>query len=283
MYRVRSLVVRASLVALICILSGNGGLGDARAASGSPPKRDVPFVSTPHDVVQKMLEMADVGANDIVYDLGSGDGRIAIAAVKDFGAKKAVGIDIDPRRINESRGNAEAADVTDKVAFIEGNLFEFDFSEATVVTMYLLPRVNVKLRPKILSTLEPGTRVVSHDFDMGEWKPDRQAMVAGSDVLFWIVPARVEGTWQWQSEGQDFHLDLKQEFQNVIGKLRADGDAATISQAELDGPRFRFDTWVSRDGKQVPVHFDGRVGDGVINATIMIDGKNSKITARPAD
>ncbi|HEX2334658.1 MAG TPA: class I SAM-dependent methyltransferase [Burkholderiales bacterium] len=151
--------------------------------------RDVPFVPTPEKVVDRMLEMAKVGPNDVVYDLGSGDGRIVIAAAKKHGAR-GVGIDIDPDRIKEARANARKAGVSDRVDFREGDLFKTDLSEATVVTLYLLSSVNLQLRPKLLSELKPGTRIVSHAFDMGDWTPIKTEKVGSSTVYYWVVPER---------------------------------------------------------------------------------------------
>ncbi len=150
--------------------------------------RDVPFVPTPEAVVDKMLEMAKVGPNDVVYDLGSGDGRIVIAAAKK--GARAVGIDIDPERIREARANARSAGVEKRVEFRQGDLFEADLKDATVVTLYLLTGVNRKLRPKLLSELKPGTRVVSHAFDMGDWKPVAEQQVGSSTVYYWVVPGK---------------------------------------------------------------------------------------------
>ena len=151
--------------------------------------RDVPFVPTPEKVVDRMLEIAKVGPNDMVYDLGSGDGRIVIAAAKKHGAR-GIGIDIDPERIKEARANARSAGVSDRVEFREGDLFKTDLSEATVVTLYLLSGVNLQLRPKLLSELKPGTRIVSHAFDMGDWKPLKTEKVGSSTVYYWVVPER---------------------------------------------------------------------------------------------
>jgi SAM-dependent methyltransferase len=161
-------------------------LGQAAPQHRAP---DVIFVPTPNDVVDKMLELAKVTAKDVVYDLGCGDGRIVITAAQKYGAR-AVGIDIDPRRIAEATANAKAARVTDKVRFIEGDLFEADIGEATVVTLYLLTRLNEKLKPKLLKDLRPGTRVVSHAFDMGDWAPERKAQVGAATVYLWRIPPR---------------------------------------------------------------------------------------------
>ena len=162
----------------------------AQAQTAPAPARrspDVIFVPTPNEVVDKMLEVAKVTAKDVVYDLGCGDGRIVITAAQKYGAR-AVGIDIDPQRIKEATANAKAAKVTDKVRFIEGDLFEADISEATVVNLYLLTRLNENLKPKFLKELKPGTRVVSHAFDMGDWAPEQKVQVAASTVYLWRIP-----------------------------------------------------------------------------------------------
>ncbi|HWP43420.1 MAG TPA: class I SAM-dependent methyltransferase [Blastocatellia bacterium] len=161
----------------------------ALPAQDNQPARapDVPYVPTPHEVVAEMLKMANVTKNDVVYDLGCGDGRIVIAAARDYGAR-GVGIDINPERISEAEENAKKAGVTDRVTFKTQDLFETDLSEATVVTLYLLPAVNLKLRPKLLQELKPGARVVSHSFDMGDWKPDQKAQVNGRTIYFWVIP-----------------------------------------------------------------------------------------------
>lgn len=148
---------------------------------------DVIYVPTPVAVVDKMLELANVQANDLIYDLGSGDGRIVIAAAQKYGAR-GIGIEIDPKRIQAANENAKKAGVSDRVQFLQQDLFQTDFSNATVVTLYLLPRLNLKLRPKLLQELKPGTRVVSHAFDMGEWKPEQVVEVEGRTIYYWVVP-----------------------------------------------------------------------------------------------
>lgn len=161
-------------------------LAQGAAATREP---DVIFVPTPNDVVAKMLEMAQVTASDTVYDLGCGDGRIVISAAQKYGAR-GVGVDIDPHRIAEARESAQKAGVAERVRFVLGDLFETDISPATVVTLYLLTELNIKLKPKLLAELKPGTRVVSHAFAMGEWKPERTAEVSGNRVYLWRVPPR---------------------------------------------------------------------------------------------
>jgi SAM-dependent methyltransferase len=148
---------------------------------------DVPYVPTPENVVAEMLKLADVKSADMLFDLGSGDGRIVVTAAKKYGAR-GVGIDINPERIAEARENARKAGVTDRVSFRQEDLFQTDFRRATVVTLYLLPSVNLKLRPKLLQDLRPGTRIVSHDFDMGDWKPEKVVEMDGHKIYFWVVP-----------------------------------------------------------------------------------------------
>lgn len=152
---------------------------------------DVVYVPTPQEVVDEMLELAKVTKDDVIYDLGSGDGRIPITAAQKYGAR-GVGIDINPERIREAKENLQKAGVGDLVEFRQQDLFETDISEATVVTLYLLPSLNVKLRPKLFEQLKPGTRIVSHDFDMGEWKPERVVQTEeGSTIYYWVIPEEI--------------------------------------------------------------------------------------------
>ena len=152
---------------------------------------DVVYVPTPQEVVDQMLALAKVTKNDVLYDLGSGDGRIPITAAQKFGTR-GFGIDINPERIKEANANAQKAGVTDRVKFLNQDLFTTDVSQATVVTLYLLPQLNVKLRPQLFKQLKPGTRVVSHDFDMGEWKPDRVVQTQeGSTIYLWTIPKKI--------------------------------------------------------------------------------------------
>ena len=150
---------------------------------------DVPYVPTQPEVVNAMLNLAKVTKNDVVYDLGCGEGGIVITGAKKHGAR-GVGIDINPERIKEANENARNAKVTDKVKFVQQDLFEADFSKASVVTLYLLPSVNLKLKPILLKQLKPGTRIVSHAFDMGDWKPEQTVQVNGTTIYFWRVPKK---------------------------------------------------------------------------------------------
>ncbi len=152
------------------------------------PHPDVIYVPTPQVVVDAMLKLASVGPNDVLYDLGSGDGRIPITAAQRFGTR-GVGVDIDPERIAEANANAKSKNVTDKVRFIQGDLFKQDLSDATVISLYLLPTLNLKLRPTLLN-LKPGTRIVSHAFDMGDWQPEQQLTVDNKKIFLWTVPKK---------------------------------------------------------------------------------------------
>ena len=176
-----------------------GGLAPPAAsqvAAEAPPAAakarrtpDVVFVPTKQATVDAMLKLAGVGSKDVLYDLGSGDGRIPITAAQKFGIH-AVGIDIDPKRISEAKANAKKAGVTHLVSFRNEDLFQANFRDATVVTLYLLPDLNLKLRPRLMRELKPGTRIVSHDFDMGDWQPERTQRVGGDTIYLWTVPAR---------------------------------------------------------------------------------------------
>lgn len=179
-------LIRAAATGILMLASL---LAMAAAFAQDQPVRkpDVPFVPTPPEVVERMLDLAKVGKNDVVYDLGCGDGRIVITAAKERGAR-GVGIDLNPQRIAEAKENAQSAGVTDRVRFMVGDLFTADFSKASVVTLYLLPDVNRALRPQLWKQLKAGTRVVSHDFDMGEeWPPEKTERVAGKTVYFWTI------------------------------------------------------------------------------------------------
>lgn len=187
---------RLACLLVVLLVAGLGLQCEDRTSSGTPPPfdttatRDVPYVATDEDVVTRMLEMAEVGPGDVVYDLGSGDGRIVITAAQRYGAR-GVGIEIDPYRVYQARENAERAGVAERVTFREQDLFKADFSDATVVTLYLLPEVNLKLRPLLFGQLDPGTRVVSHNFDMGAWSPDSTEQVGPSKVYRWTIPETV--------------------------------------------------------------------------------------------
>jgi precorrin-6B methylase 2 len=187
--------VRRSILVLTLLVAG--ALAAAAGAQTTIERRlDVPYVPTPERVVDRMLELAKPQPGDVLYDLGSGDGRIVITAAKRYGVR-GVGVDLDPDRIREANENAKQAGVTDRVRFIQGDLFDTDLREASVVTLYLLPDVNLRLRPKLLAELRPGTRVVSHNYNMGDWEPEHRETISlpsGEHVVYlWRVPPRAAG------------------------------------------------------------------------------------------
>jgi ribosomal protein L11 methylase PrmA len=170
-------------------------LGMTAAAQEPEVQKDVPYVPTPPEVVERMLKLGKAKKGDIHYDLGCGDGRIVITAVQKFGAARGTGYDIDPERIKEADENAVNAGVTDKVKFVQGNLFDADFRDATLVTLYLLPEVNMRLRPKLLKDLKVGSRIVSHQFDMGDWEADDQIQMEWRTVYVWTVTAEAKAKY----------------------------------------------------------------------------------------
>jgi hypothetical protein len=236
--------------------------GSLSAEAGrEPPSVDVPFVPSPMVVVDEMLRLADVGPGDVVMDLGSGDGRTVIAAARKFGAR-AVGVELDQHLLIQSEESARQAGVEALVKFIEQDLFKADLSVATVITMYLYPSVTLKLRPRLLA-LRPGTRIVSHDYNLGEWRPDRTSTVR-KDVFLWIVPARVAGRWQMRLAlppvERVIEVELEQRFQEVSGQARVNGLLGPVWEAKLAGAQISFviiDT--SDPGDEAGLYFEGRV------------------------
>lgn len=204
----------------------------------NPPRLDVPFVTTPESSVERMLELAQIKPADTVLDLGSGDGRIPIAAVRDWGAQRAVGVEIDPLLVRTAREQARIEGVAERVTFIQGDLFEQDLSQANVLTLFLLQRINNRLRPVILDTMAPGSRVVSHVFHMEDWEPD--AFDSYRNLYLWIVPAKVSGTWTLQGLEDDISLVLEQRFQTIEGYAVVNGSWLPLRQPQLSGAEIRF-------------------------------------------
>ena len=218
------------------------------AAESVAAGEEVPYVQTPMLLVRRMLQLAEVTPHDLIWDLGSGDGRIVIAAAKDFGAR-GVGYEIDPALIRESRERARKAGVSARTRFVEKDLFTLAFSEPSVVTLYLLPEFNLKLRPLLLAQMRPGSRVVSHEWDMGDWKPDETLLFPSPEkphgtnkqhtVMLWVIPAQVAGRWQLQlllpnsssADGAAFNLTLEQRHQEVT----ATADRGRVLWAQLRG------------------------------------------------
>lgn len=228
---------------------------DPAAFAGDRPKLDAPNVATELEVVDSMLGLAEVRPGDHVIDLGSGDGRILVAAARSFGAQ-GLGVDIDPARIAEANTNARAAGVSGRVAFRREDLFRTPLGEADVLTLYLTQAVNLRLRPRILAQMRPGTRVVSHDYDMGDWRWDQRRRIGDSTVYLWIVPARIAGAWTLDLGGRAIPLRVDQAYQTFTGTA---GDAR-IEQGRLAADRIRF--LADIDGRRRV--FEGRVEGNAI-------------------
>jgi len=260
----------------------------AAVASAQEGAGDVVYVPTPQIVVETMLNMAKVGPNDYVIDLGSGDGRMVITAASKFGAR-GFGVDLDPVLLKLSNDTAKAQGVADRAQFFDRNLFETDLTPATVITSYLLPQMNEKLRPKILD-LKPGTRVVAHDYHMGEWQPDENTRVSVPEkvvgqpgvsyIYLWYVPARVAGRWRSEvplspvaAGTSPYEFNLTQIFQRIDGKARVAGQELQIRGAELRGDQIAF-TLIGRIGDQANMRqdFRGKVNGDRIEGTVRIEG-----------
>ena len=217
--------------------------------------KDVIWVPTPKSLVEKMLKMADVKPSDIVFDLGSGDGITVITAAKQFGVR-ATGIEYNPDMVELAKRNAQREGVSDKTEFIRGDIFATDFSKATVLTMYLLPYLNLKLRPTILN-MKPGTRVVSHAFTMDDWAPDQSDSTEGRTAYLWIVPAKVEGKWAIGNGSVEF----KQKFQDIEGSYTtSDGMTYRLTHTNLRGDQISFNAGAAS--------YSGRVSGPVMQGTM---------------
>ena len=238
---------------------------------------DIFFAPTPQKVVEAMLEMAGVNEKDLVYDLGCGDGRFVITAARKFGAR-GVGVDIDPQRVEESTRNAEEQGVSNRVRFIEDDFFETDIREATVITLYLLSELNLKLRPKLLFELRPGSRVLSYAFDMRDWKPDKEARDQEDGLYYWVIPAKVAGTWQWSPDGPDgkqpYRIQLEQRYQEIKGAVRFENKEAIFLEPKLEGDQVSFAVISEYQGQSVRMKFNGRVNGDTITGSVDIQGSS---------
>lgn len=215
-------------------LAAEGGYTPSVGQEG----KDVIWVPTPQALVERMLTIAQVKPTDYVVDLGSGDGRTVITATKKFGAR-ALGLEYNADMVELSRRNAEKEGVADRAQFQRADIFATDFSSATVVTMYLLPSLNIKLRPTLLN-MKPGTRVVSHAFTMDDWNPDQTENVEGRTAYLWIVPAKVEGAWRVDAGGKTYELDIKQRYQVLTGQAKSGGAAVQFRDGTVRGEEVTF-------------------------------------------
>ena len=232
--------------------------------------KDVVWVPTPDEVVDRMLTMAQTKPEDYVIDLGAGDGKIAIAAAKKFGARS-MGVEYNPDMVAYAQKNLQAAGVAGKVQIVHGDIFATDFTQATVLTMYLLPSLNMKLRPQILA-LRPGTRIVTHAFNMEDWEPDESSDVDGRRVYFWVVPAKVEGRWALELSGggtaEKLSINLDQKFQKIEGVAYMGSLLAGLREPRLSGFRISF-AYV--DARGVRRDFSGRVTGATMEGSFRAD------------
>lgn len=243
----RPFTMLAACLAATGLSACGGGGANNQSAAAAP---DQELVSSEYDVVTAMLDLAGAGPNDLVVDLGSGDGRIPIMAARDKGAR-GIGIEIDPERIRQSNRNAEAAGVADKVSFRREDLFATPLSDVTVLTLYLVPEINLQLRPKILSQMRPGSRVVSNTWDMGDWRADQRREIGGRTIFLWVVPAQVAGRWRVTRGEASGDMALTQKYQDVTGT--AGGGA--LADVQLRGDRIAFTANLGGGAQR----FEGRV------------------------
>jgi SAM-dependent methyltransferase len=270
------------LLAAVCALSLAAGFGcflpagEACAQQGGKAfaphvgqaGKDVIWVPTPESTVRAMLDLAKVVPSDYVVDLGSGDGRTVIMAAKNYGAR-ALGVEFNADMVALSRKSAQAAGVADRAQFRRADIFAFDFSSASVVTLYLLPDLNVKLRPKLLQ-MKPGTRVVSHSFDMGDWPPTRSVDADGRHILLWIVPARVAGRWTLQQSGRSIELEFNQSFSKLGGIARAGNGTFEVSEGAVNGSEISF---VIARANGAPAVYRGRIDGRTMEGTVTGAGR----------
>jgi precorrin-6B methylase 2 len=271
------------IFALVMLLGGMGVTSIANAQDYEPSVgqagKDVIWVPTPPELIKDMLDMANLTPDDFLIDLGSGDGRIVIAAAK-RGAH-ALGIEYNPDMVELSKRNAQKEGVSDKATFMHADIFEYDFSKATVLTMYLLPSLNLKLMPTILK-MKPGTRVVSHAFTMGDWEADRTESEDSRTAYFWIVPANAEGIWSWKTQTGTAELKIDQTYQVIKGTLAINGKVVPLMNARLEGDRISFTVGESNP---MQLKYSGKIsGNAIAGSESNSNGSEIKWVAerRPA-
>ena len=279
--RLADLSLRRLAAAAVLLLALPAGA----PAADQHPHADVPFVPTPPAVVDAMLDLARLRPEDYVIDLGSGDGRIIIAAAKKYGAR-GFGVEIDGSLVAEARREAQRQGVAERAQFLVENLFLTALGRATVITMYLYPRLMLQLRPRLFEQLKPGSRIVSHDFDMENWRPDAQVTVPvpdkpygppSSEVYLWIVPANAAGTWQWRvgagAAAAAYEVTFSQTFQALEGRATVGGRPGRLENGRMRGDEIHFMLTTELDGRPVQQEFGGRVsGDAIIGKVRLAGG-----------
>jgi len=260
-----------SIFLIAIFLMGSG-------SKASSQELDVHFVATPQAVVEAMLNVAAVGEGDYVIDLGAGDGRIVIAAAKRgaFGH----GVELDPKMVEIANIRAKEEGVSEKVFFLEENIFDTDISKASVITMYLLGKINRQMKPIILQTLKPGTRIVSHDFAMGDWEPDIEFVMEVEDdettdislVFFWIVPANFSGEWEWAANNNNFKMTVEQKFQKIKVRMFANDRELDVETARVSGKTVAIK---AHDKSKMTYFFKGQIDENALIGEVIVSRRKN--------
>ncbi len=263
------MITKRTILLLVCLFAAVAC--DSAVENRSEP--DVVFVTTPHRVVREMLKLAGVAKDDVVYDLGSGDGRIVIAAARDFGAR-GVGVDIDPELIAAGRENAKKAGVSERVTFVEQDVLKADIKRATVIALYMLPAMNRQLLPKFFKELQPGVRVVSHRFEIGDWKPDMTLKAYDTTVYLWVIPADARGDWRIAlsdgSETRLYQLTLRQKYQEIEGSLSDGARNFSVTAARLYGREITVSIADTIGGQRFLMELEGFVNGETLQGTALV-------------
>ena len=261
-------VVHVTLTLFCCLL-----LCSCDSIPGKKTIPDVVFATTPHKVVKEMLKLTEVNKNDVVYDLGSGDGRIVIAAARDFGGR-GVGVELDKELVAESIKNAEEAGVADRVKFLQEDFFAVDLRDATVVALYLLPDLNARLMPKFLKELKPGAKIVSHMWEMGKWKPDMTLKAYNTTVHLWVVPAQVDGKWRVtlsnEKGSREYALAIKQDFQKIRATLSDEKRRYSVEDTNLQGSEIAISVSDAVRGRIFIIKIEGVVKGDIMEGSAFI-------------
>lgn len=265
--------MRNGIIYLITLLALCLALCCCDSMPGKKTIPDVHFATTPHKVVKEMLKLAEVNKDDVVFDLGSGDGRIVIAAARDFGAR-GVGVELDKELVAESAQNAKEAGVAERVKFLEEDFFAIDLRDATVVTLYLLPQLNARLLPKFLKEMKPGSKIVSHMWEMGKWKPDMTLKAYRTTVHLWVVPAQVDGNWRVtlanEKGTREYTLSIKQDFQKIRATLSDGKRQYTVEDTNIQGNDIAISVSDAVRGRIFVINMDAVIKDNTMEGTAYI-------------
>ncbi len=271
-------MITKMVIRIICMFLVLPGIAACDLKPGKKVEPDVVFATTPHKVVREMLKLAGVTKDDIVYDLGSGDGRIVIAAARDFGAR-GVGVELDPELVAESIENARKAGVGGRVRFIKEDIFTVDIREASVIALYLLPELNKQLTPKFFRELKPGVRVVAHRFGAEDWKPDMALAAFDTWVYLWIIPANAQGEWRVtfrnEKETKEYTLSLRQRYQMATGTIKDEEKEFELRDARLYGEEITMKVEDTIAGRRFQMNLEGIVrGDSMAGTATIAGGRS---------